>query len=109
MRHSLRAPGHAPTERVDLSARRIGDQIAIGEALLRVTQIGKECHERCAIYYRAGDCVMPKEGVFAAVVKSGTIRVGEPVSVRPARRQASIRLQKALGKRYDYPANTRTA
>lgn len=42
-------------------------------ALLEVTQIGKECHTRCAIYYQAGDCVMPKEGIFARVLKGGTV------------------------------------
>jgi MOSC domain-containing protein YiiM len=49
--------------------------------LLRVTQIGKECHERCAIYYQAGDCVMPKEGIFAEVLKEGKVRVGDEITI----------------------------
>ena len=51
----------------------------MGETLLEVTQIGKECHTRCAIYYQAGDCVMPKEGIFARVITGGTIRPGDQV------------------------------
>jgi MOSC domain-containing protein YiiM len=46
-----------------------------------VSQIGKECHTRCAIYYQAGDCVMPKEGIFIKVIKGGSIRVGDSVAV----------------------------
>ncbi len=48
-------------------------------ALVEITQIGKECHNRCAIYYKAGDCIMPKEGVFARVLKSGTIDCGDAI------------------------------
>jgi len=48
---------------------------------LRVTQIGKECHERCAIYYQAGDCVMPKEGIFAEVVSEGEVKVGDEINI----------------------------
>src|SRR5512140_2703502 len=50
--------------------------IDLGEAVVEATQIGKECHTRCAIYYQAGDCVMPKEGIFARVVRGGTISAG---------------------------------
>jgi MOSC domain-containing protein YiiM len=46
-----------------------------------VTQIGKECHTRCAIYYQAGDCVMPKEGIFAEVVAEGEVKVGDEIIV----------------------------
>jgi MOSC domain-containing protein YiiM len=62
------------TEGIDLPALPIGSRLALGEALLEVTQIGKECHTRCAIYYQAGDCVMPKEGIFARVVRGGMVR-----------------------------------
>jgi MOSC domain-containing protein YiiM len=48
---------------------------------LRVTQIGKECHTRCAIYYQAGDCVMPKEGIFAEVVTEGEVKVGDEIII----------------------------
>jgi MOSC domain-containing protein YiiM len=53
----------------------------VGEAVLRVTKIGKECHDRCAIYYQAGDCVMPREGIFAVVLRGGTVRANDTVVV----------------------------
>ena len=46
-----------------------------------MTQIGKVCHTRCAIYYQAGDCVMPKEGIFAQVLEGGGIKVGDEIHV----------------------------
>ena len=55
----------------------IGQKFKAGEAVLELSQIGKECHTKCAIYYKAGDCVMPKEGIFAKVIKSGWIKVGD--------------------------------
>jgi molybdopterin adenylyltransferase len=56
----------------------VGTRLRAGDAaVLRVTQIGKECHDRCAIYYQAGDCVMPREGIFAEVLAGGQIRVGD--------------------------------
>lgn len=62
----------------------MGTRLTVGsEALLEVTQIGKECHDRCAIYHQVGDCVMPREGVFARVLRSGTIRPGDEVRVLP--------------------------
>ncbi len=70
------------TEGVDLCGLPIGSQLAIGdEVLLEITQIGKICHDRCAIYYQAGDCVMPKEGIFAVVHEGGNIAVGDEVRV----------------------------
>ena len=70
------------TEGVDLMHLPVGTRISVGNSVeLEVTQIGKVCHERCAIYYQAGDCVMPKEGVFAQVVKGGVIRKGDPIVV----------------------------
>ncbi|TSK08901.1 MAG: MOSC domain-containing protein [Geobacter sp.] len=68
------------TEGVDLVSLPIGSKIELGETLLEVTQIGKECHTRCAIYYQAGDCVMPKEGIFARVLKGGVVRPGDRVT-----------------------------
>jgi len=47
--------------------------------ILKVSQIGKVCHNRCAIYYQAGDCVMPKEGIFAQVIKGGKIKAGDKI------------------------------
>lgn len=60
----------------------IGTKLKIGEkALGEVTQIGKICHDRCAIYYQAGDCVMPREGIFIKVLDGGEIAVGDSVEV----------------------------
>lgn len=64
---------------IDLPSLPIGTRLAVGDAVLEVTQIGKECHTRCAIYYQAGDCVMPREGIFARVVKGGTVAPGSPI------------------------------
>ena len=62
----------------------MGTRLAVGsEALLEVTQIGKECHDRCAIYHQVGDCVMPREGVFTRVLRGGTIRPGDEIRVLP--------------------------
>lgn len=70
------------TEGIDLVSLPIGTEIHIGDAIvLRVTQIGKECHERCAIYYQAGDCVMPKEGIFAEVISEGEVKVGDEIVI----------------------------
>jgi MOSC domain-containing protein YiiM len=46
-----------------------------------LTRIGKECHERCAIYYQAGDCVMPREGIFCKVLKGGLVQVGAELEI----------------------------
>ena len=67
------------TAGLDLLNIAIGDRIKIGEAELIITQLGKECHSRCAIFEAVGDCVMPREGVFAVVERGGTIRPGDPV------------------------------
>jgi cyclic pyranopterin phosphate synthase len=68
------------TEGIDLLALQPGHQLELeGGALLEVTQIGKECHERCAIYYQAGDCVMPREGIFARVLRGGAVRPGDGI------------------------------
>ena len=67
------------TSGIDLVSLPIGSRLQIGETLLEVTQIGKECHTRCAIYYQAGDCVMPKEGIFAKVVSGGVIKPGDMI------------------------------
>ena len=71
------------TEGVDLVHLPIGTMIRIGNSVtLRITQIGKECHERCAIYYQAGDCVMPKEGIFAEVLGEGEVKVGDEIIIK---------------------------
>ena len=70
------------TEGIDLLGLKIGDSLRLGrEVILELSQIGKECHTRCNIYYQAGDCVMPKEGIFAKVVKGGEIKVGDKIEL----------------------------
>ena len=64
---------------IDLVSLPIGTRLSLGLTLLEVTQIGKECHTRCAIFYQAGDCVMPKEGIFARVLKGGTVTPGTEI------------------------------
>ena len=67
-------------EGLDITQIRIGTKIRIGgDSLLEVSQIGKECHTRCHIYYSVGDCVMPREGIFARVLKGGTIKPQDKV------------------------------
>lgn len=68
---------------IDLPGLPVGSRLRVGEALIEITQIGKECHDRCAIYFQAGDCVMPREGVFARVLRGGRIVPGDPVRVLP--------------------------
>jgi MOSC domain-containing protein YiiM len=68
------------TTGIDWKTQPIGRIFKLGEdALAQITQIGKECHKKCAIYYRTGDCIMPKEGVFAKILKGGTIKVGDKI------------------------------
>jgi len=67
------------TTGIDLVSLPIGSRLLLGSTLLEVTQIGKECHTRCAIYYQAGDCVMPKEGVFAKVLNGGIVTAGTDI------------------------------
>ena len=74
------------TTGVELYSLPIGTRVAVGDsALLEITQIGKECHDRCAIYHQAGDCVMPREGVFAVVLEDGPVHVGDNVQILPPR------------------------
>ena len=73
------------TEGVDWKNLPIGTRVRLGrEAEVEITQIGKECHNRCAIYYKAGDCIMPREGVFGRVIAEGSIRCGDPVEILPS-------------------------
>lgn len=69
-------------EGIDLLALPLGTELALGdEAMVQISQIGKVCHTRCAIYYLAGDCIFPREGIFAVVVREGTVRTGDEVRV----------------------------
>lgn len=69
------------TRGLDIASLSIGDKIQIGEAVLELTQKGKECHHHCKIYYRVGDCIMPREGVFAKVLIGGKIQAGSKINV----------------------------
>jgi len=69
------------TEGIDLPSLPVGTRLNSGEVMLEVTQIGKECHARCAIYHQAGDCVMPKEGVFARVIQGGVLHPGDRLAI----------------------------
>ena len=70
------------TEGIDLVLLPVGTEVSVGEeVVLEVTQIGKECHTKCAIYHQLGQCIMPEEGVFAKVVHGGLVRAGDEIKV----------------------------
>ena len=62
----------------------VGTRFRCGEALLEMTQIGKECHSHCEIYQAVGDCIMPREGVFARVLHGGEIQIGDEMEIVPS-------------------------
>lgn len=68
-------------EGIDFKTLPVGTRLICGQALFEVTQIGKECHSHCEIYKRVGDCIMPREGIFAKVLESGEIKVGDKIQV----------------------------
>ena len=70
------------TTGIDWKTLPVGTRVRLGDtALVEITQIGKECHNKCAIYYKAGDCIMPREGVFARVLQEGRIRCGDKIQI----------------------------
>jgi MOSC domain-containing protein YiiM len=70
------------TSGIDWQKVSLGTQVRLGDsALVEITQIGKDCHNKCAIYYKAGDCIMPREGIFARVLKGGSIRCGDKIDI----------------------------
>ncbi|MFZ3209432.1 MAG: MOSC domain-containing protein [Geobacteraceae bacterium] len=69
------------TSGIELFTLPVGTRLKVGETVLEVTQIGKECHTRCAIYEQAGDCVMPKEGIFARVLQGGRVQAGDLITL----------------------------
>ncbi len=71
------------TEGIVLYELPIGTRLQIGEATAEVTQIGKECHNDCAIRKAAGDCVMPREGIFVKVITGGAVRPGDLIEILP--------------------------
>jgi len=71
------------TRGIDLGALAIGDELVVGDAVrLRVTQIGKECHTKCAVYHLTGDCIMPVRGIFCEVLAGGPVRPGDGIEKR---------------------------
>ena len=71
------------TKGIDLPSLPVGARLALGDVLLEVTQIGKKCHTHCAIYYAAGECVMPSEGIFCRVLRGGELCGGMQITVLP--------------------------
>ncbi len=70
-------------ERIDLVSLPVGTQLSVGEEIiLELSQIGKKCHSGCAIFKQTGKCIMPKEGVFARVVRGGLVKIGDEVKVQ---------------------------
>ena len=69
-------------EGLDLSKLPIGTRLGINQVMLEVTQIGKECHSGCAIAQAVGKCIMPTEGIFARVLRGGTVKIGDEVSIK---------------------------
>ena len=80
------APGafaeNVTTESIDLLRLTIGDRVRLGEKVeLEITQLGKKCHSHCEIFKQVGDCIMPREGIFAKVTKGGSIHVGDAIEI----------------------------
>ena len=73
------------TAGIDLLTLPVGAHLEIGPAELVISQIGKVCHHKCAIFHQAGDCVMPREGIFGVVLRGGRIRVGDPLRITGSR------------------------
>lgn len=74
------------TEGVDLWHLPVGTRLEIGDTLLEITQIGKECHRHCQVFRQVGDCVMPREGIFAKVIMEGMIKAGQSIKIIPTLR-----------------------
>ena len=69
------------TEGIDLLALPLGTRVRVGGALLELSQIGKVCHTKCAIYHLAGDCIFPREGIFGVVLHGGAVSAGDAIEV----------------------------
>jgi len=69
------------TEGIVLFELPVGTQVKIGDTIQEVTQIGKECHQKCAIFHTIGDCVMPKEGIFTKIIKGGVVKPGDDIEI----------------------------
>ena len=71
------------TEGIELFTLPVGTRLRLGDCLVEVTQIGKECHQHCEIFKKGGKCVMPTEGIFVKVLTEGIIRPGDPIQIDP--------------------------
>lgn len=70
------------TSGIELKSLPVGTTLKIGnDIIIKITQIGKLCHDRCAIYYKAGDCIMPREGIFAEILSGGMIKTGDEILI----------------------------
>ena len=78
------------TEGVDLWHLPVGTRLEIGDTLLEITQIGKECHRHCQVFRQVGDCIMPREGIFAKVITEGMIKAGQSIKIIPTLRVAIL-------------------
>lgn len=67
------------TEGFDLSALKVGDRLRVGETILEVSQIGKECHTKCEVFKKTGECIMPKKGIFTRVIRGGKVKTGDTI------------------------------
>ena len=68
-------------EGIDFRSLPVGTRLYCNDVILEMTQIGKECHHGCPIFQKMGDCIMPREGVFARVIKGGTIKTGDEMQI----------------------------
>ena len=73
------------TEGIELFTLPVGTRLRLGECLVEVTQIGKECHQHCEIYKKVGQCIMPHEGIFVKVLTPGVVRVGDAIAIEEAK------------------------
>jgi len=88
-------------EGIDLAALPVGTVLKCGAAVLEVTQIGKECHSKCQIYHKMGDCIMPREGIFAKVLQEGQVSVGDNVEIALSAAVVTLSDKGASGQRVD--------
>ena len=71
------------TEGIDLTSLPVGTMMSVGEdVLLEISQIGKDCHTKCAIFREVGKCIMPKEGIFAKVIRGGVVKDGDAIEAK---------------------------
>lgn len=67
---------------LDFSTLKVGDRLSLGnDVILEITQLGKKCHQHCTIYYRVGDCIMPRKGIFSKVLRGGSLKAGDEVKL----------------------------